>query len=133
MTEIKTITKISLLLYGIVCVLYGALAVFFIDLMEPVLGPMDPFQPRLFGGVLFVIAVFAFLMIFNKNWDWETVKVGFLILYALLVSTIVMEGAVTALLFSTLSPEGVGMHTLDLILMPVLLILGIYSYMKQSV
>lgn len=132
MTEIKTTTKVSLLIYGIVCVLYGLLAIFFQDMMEPLLGPMDPFQPRLFGGVLFVIAIFAILMIFWKNWDWEAIKVGYLILYALLVSTIIMEGSVTALLFSTLSQAAIGMHAFDLIIMPVLLILGIYSYIKQS-
>lgn len=132
MTEIKTITKVSLLVYGIVCVLYGALAVFFNDMMEPMLGPMDPFQPRLFGGVLFVITIYAILIVFKKDWDWESIKFGYLVLYSLLVSTIIMEGSVTALLFSTLSADAIGMHAFDLIIMPVLLILGIYSYMKQS-
>ena len=67
MTEIRNITKVSLLLYGIVCVLYGALAVFFPSMMESMLGPMDPFQPRLFSGVLFVIAIYAFLIIFKHS------------------------------------------------------------------
>lgn len=132
MTEIQKITKISLLVYGIVCLLYGILALFFLDMMEPMLGPMDPFQPRLFGGVLFVIAIFAFLIVFKKDWDWEHVKFGYLVLYSLLLSTIIMEGAVTVLLYSTLSAEGISMHIMDLIIMPVLLILGIYSYMKQK-
>jgi hypothetical protein len=133
MTEVSKITKVSLLLYGIVCVLYGVLAVFLPNMMEAFLGPMDPFQPRLFGGVLFVIAIYAFLMIFKKEWDWEYIKFGYLILYSLLVSTIIMEGSVTALLFSTLSAEAISMHAFDLIIMPVLLILGIYSYRKQGV
>lgn len=96
------------------------------------LGPMDPFQPRLFGGVLIVIAIYAFLIIFKKDWEWENIKLGYLILYSLLVSTIIMEGSVTALLLSTLSAEAVGMHVMDLIIMPVLLILGLYSYVKQG-
>ena len=132
MTEVLKITRISLLVYGIVCVLYGFLAIFFLDMMVPVLGPMDPFQPRLFGGVLFVIAIYAFLIIIKKDWDWEHVKFGYLVLYSLLISTIIMEGSVTALLFSTLSAEGIGMHVFDLIIMPILLILGIYSYRKQG-
>ncbi|MFW9806428.1 MAG: hypothetical protein ACFFFK_06835, partial [Candidatus Thorarchaeota archaeon] len=82
--------------------------------------------------VLFVIAIFAFLIIFKKDWEWEYVKFGYLVLYALLASTIIMEGSVTALLFSTLSAEAIGMHVFDMIIMPVLLILGLYSYMKQS-
>jgi hypothetical protein len=132
MTEIRSITKVSLLIYAIVCVLYGVLGTFFTSMMEPMLGPMDPFQPRLFGGVLFVIAIYAFLMILKKDWDWEYVKSGYMILYSLLVSTIIMEGSVTAMLFSTLSAEAIGMHVMDLIIMPVLLILGLYSYLKQS-
>lgn len=132
MTEIKNITKITLFIYAIVCVLYGALAVFFPSMMEAFLGPMDPFQPRLFGGILLVIAIYAFVIIFKKGLDWEYVKFGYIILYSLLVSTIIMEGSVTALLFSTLSAEGISMHVVDLILMPVLFILGLYSYMKQS-
>ena len=73
MTEIQKITKVSLLAYGIVCLLYGILAIFLLDMMVPILGPMDPFQPRLFGGVLFVIGIFNFLIIkqikikINKN------------------------------------------------------------------
>lgn len=132
MTEIRNITKVSLLLYAIVCVLYGILAIFLPGMMEAMLGPMDPFQPRLFGGVLFVIAIYAFLIILKKDWDWEYVKFGYLILYSLLVSTIIMEGSVTALLFPTLSAAAISMHAFDLIIMPVLLILGLYSYMKQS-
>ena len=133
MTEILRITKVSLLVYGIVCVLYGVLAVFFPTMMEAMLGPMDPFQPRLFGGVLFVIAIYDFIIIIKKDWDWEHVKFGFLVLYSMLISTIIMEGSVTAILFPTLSAEAVGMHVFDLIIMPILLILGIYSYRKQAV
>ena len=79
-----------------------------------------------------MIAIYAFLMILKKDWDWEYVKSGYMILYSLLVSTIIMEGSVTAILFSTLSTEAIGMHVLDLIIMPVLLILGLYSYLKQG-
>ncbi|MFW9806678.1 MAG: hypothetical protein ACFFFK_08120, partial [Candidatus Thorarchaeota archaeon] len=80
MTEIRNITKVSLLCYAIVCLLYGVLAVFFPGMMETILGPMDPFQPKLFSGVLFVIAIFAFLIIFKKDWEWEYVKFGYLVL-----------------------------------------------------
>ena len=125
------VTKISLLIYAIVCVLYGVLAIFMTDMMEAVLGTMDPFQPRLFGGVLFVIAIFAFLMIIKKNWDWEFIKLAYIVLYALLISTILMEGSVTILVLSTLTAAGLQMHVMDLIIMPVLLILGLYSYFKQ--
>jgi len=132
MTEILKITKISLLAYGIVCLLYGVLAVFFLDIVASITGYNDPFQARLFGGVLLVITFYAFLMVFKKDWDWEHVKSGYLVLYSLILSTIIMEGAVTAMLYSTLSAEALNMHIMDFIIMPILLILGIYSYMKQE-
>jgi len=46
MTEILRTTRISLLAYGIVCVLYGVLAIFFTSMMEAMLGPMEPSQRR---------------------------------------------------------------------------------------
>ncbi|NHJ13508.1 MAG: hypothetical protein EAX95_07510 [Candidatus Thorarchaeota archaeon] len=119
-------------MHGIVCALYALLALFFLEMMEPALGPLDPFQPRLLGGVLFAIAIYAFLIIIKKDWSWDRLKLGFLILYYMLLSTIIMEGSVFALLFPTISAEGVSMHTFDLIIMSVLFILGLYSYMKQS-
>ena len=132
MTEILKITKISLLLYGIVCLAYGVLAVFFLDMIVAITGFNDPFQSRLFGGVLLVITFYTFLIVFKKDWDWEHVKSAYLVLYSLIVSTIIMEGAVTVMLYSTLSAEALNMHFMDFIIMPVLLILGIYSYMKQK-
>ncbi len=133
MTEILKITKISLLLYGIVCALYGVTLLFFPSSMEATLGTMDAYEPRLFGGVLLVIAIFAFLIILNKNWDWESVKLAHVVLYSMILSTLLIEGAVTAALLPTLSASAVGVHVTDVILMLLLLILGIVSYMKQKV
>ncbi len=130
MTEILKITKISLLAYGIVCLLYGVLAVFLFDMVVAMTGFNDPFQSRLFGGVLLVITIYTFLIVFKK--DWEHVKLAYLVLYSLILSTIIMEGAVTVMLYSSLSAEAINMHIMDLIIMPILLILGIYSYMKQE-
>lgn len=132
MTEILKITKVSLLAYGIVCLLYGILAIFFVGMLEAMTGYNDPFYPREFGGVLLVIAFYTFLVLFKKNWDWEHIKYGFLILYTLIISTMIMEGSVGLLTLSTMSAEELNLHILDFILMPILLILGIYSYMKQG-
>jgi hypothetical protein len=132
MTEIKTITKISLLAYGIACLMYGILGTFFVDMFEAMTGYTDPLYPRMFAGILLVIAFYTFLILFKKGWDWEHIKFGFMILYTMILSTIIMEGAVTVLTLSSMSAEAVNLHTFNLILMPVLLILGIYSYMKQG-
>lgn len=132
MTEIKTITKVSLLAYGIACLLYGILGVFFVEMLEAMTGYTDPLYPRMFAGVLLVITFYTFLILFKKDWEWEHVKFGFLILYSLIISTIIMEGSVTALTISTMSVEALNLHIMDFILMPLLLILGIYSYRKQG-
>ncbi|MGY5863748.1 MAG: hypothetical protein RTV41_04040 [Candidatus Thorarchaeota archaeon] len=93
---------------------------------------MGPLYPRLLGGIFFTIAIFNFLILINKNWDWEYIKFGFTLLYAMIVSSLIMEGGYVALWFPTLSTEAIGFHTMDLLIMPVLLILGIYSYWKQG-
>ncbi len=133
MTEIKMLTKISLLIYGLVCTLYGVLTVFMTEMMEATLGgPMGPLYPRMLGGIFLTIAIFNFLILIKKDWDWEYIKFGFTLLYAMILSSIIMEGSYTALLFPTLSTEAIGFHVMDLLIMPILLILGIVSYMKQK-
>jgi len=99
------LTKISLLVYGIVCTIYGVLTVFMTEMMEATLGiPMGPLYPRMLGGIFLTIAIFNFIIlikkiaIFNfiilikKDWDWEYIKFGFTLLYAMIVSCIIMEG-----------------------------------------
>ncbi len=93
---------------------------------------MGLLYPRMFGGILFTIAIFNFLILIKKDWDWEYIKFGFILLYAMILSSIIMEASYTALLFPTLSTEAIGFHTMDLLIMPILLILGIVSYMKQK-
>ncbi len=133
MTEIKMFTKISLLIYGLVCTLYGVLTVFMTDMILAILGiPMDPIYPRMLGGIFFTIAIFDFLILIKKDWDWEYIKFGFTLLYAMIVSCIIMEGSYFVLWFPTLSTEAIGFHVMDLLIMPILLILGIVSYMKQK-
>ena len=133
MTEIKMLTKISLLVYGLVCTLYGVLTVFMTEMMEATLGiPMGPLYPRMLGGIFLTIAIFNFIILIKKDWDWEYIKFGFTLLYAMIVSCLIMEGGYVALWFPTLSTEAIGFHTMDLLIMPILLILGIVSYMKQK-
>ena len=127
------LTKITLLVYGCVGTLYGVLTVFMTEMMEAIIGvPIGLLYPRMFGGLLFTIAIFNFLILINKDWDWEYIKFGFLVLYAMILSTLIMEGSYFVLSFSTLSTEAIGFHTMDLLIMPILLILGIVSYMKQK-
>lgn len=58
------LTKISLLIYGCVCTLYGVLTVFMTEMMEATLGiPMGPLYPRMLGGIFLTIAIFDFLIL----------------------------------------------------------------------
>ena len=133
MTEIKMLTKISLLIYGLACTLYGVMTVFMTEMILTILGlPMDPIYPRMLGGIFFTIAIFDFLILIKKDWDWEYIKFGWFLLYAMIVSCLIIEGSYFALYFPTLSTSAIGFHVQDLLIMPILLILGIVSYMKQK-
>jgi hypothetical protein len=134
MTEIKKITKISILAYGIVCLLFAVMLIFFLDLwLVAVNMPtwLNEFHPRGFGGALLIVVVFAILVLINKDWDWEKIKVAYLVLYLWLPINIIMEVSVTAIYAPTLSNELISQLIMDVIIMSVLLVLGIYSYMKQ--
>jgi hypothetical protein len=130
MTEIKKITKISLLAYGIVNILYGPMAIFFpVPLFIP--STTNPFNVRYNGATLLGIAVFAFLILLKKDREWENIKLVYEFLYYLLIAMIILEP--TRLLFPTLTPTMISQTILDMIIMSVLLILGVYSYIKQRV
>jgi hypothetical protein len=132
MTELKTITKISLLVYGLVCLLFGFMNIFLLDaFVTPMTGWTNPLHPRMFGGVLLVIAVFDFLILFKKDWEWEQVKVAFLVLYSLILVTIIMEVSVTAVYLASFSAAVVSEMIFENIVMSVLFALGVFSYLKQ--
>ncbi len=129
MTEIKKITKISLLAYGIVNILYGPMAIFFpVPLFIP--STTNPYNARFGGAVLLGIAIFSFLILIKKDWEWERIKLAYQFLYYLLVANIILEP--TRLLFpATDLMMMISQTILDMIIMSTLLVLGVYSYFKQ--
>jgi len=134
MTEIKKFTKISILAYGIVCLIFAVMLIFFLDLwLLAVNMPtwLNEFHPRGFGGALLVVVIFAILVLVNKDWDWEKIKVAYVVVYTWLPINIIMEVSVTAIFLPTLSNELVSQIIMDIILMSILLVLGVYSYIKQ--
>lgn len=134
MTEIKKITKISIAAYGVVCLIFAILLIFFLDFWIAMVNMptwLNQFHPRGFGGALLVIVLFAILVIFNKDWDWEKIQVAFIVLYAWLPINLILEVTMTAILFPTLSIQLISQVVMDVILMSALLVLGIYSYIKQ--
>ena len=134
MTEIKKITKISILAYGIVCLIFAIMLIFLLDFWIAAVNMptwLNEFHPRGFGGALLVVVFFALLVLFNKDWDWEKIKVAYVVVYTWLPINIIMEVSVTAIFLPTLSNELLSQIIMDTILMSILLVLGVYSYIKQ--
>ena len=135
MTEIKKITKISILAYGIVCLLFAVMLIFFLDFWRVAVNMptwLNPFHPRGFGGGLLIVVFFALLVLFNKDLDWEKIKVAYLVVYLWLIINITLEVSLTVIYLPTLSNEFLSQLIMDVILMSTLLVLGVYSYFKQE-
>jgi len=134
MTEIKKITKISILAYGSVSLIFAVMLVFFTDFFLTTFNMpnwQNPVHPRMFGGSMFIVVFFALLVLLNKDWDWEKIKLAYEVLYLWLPINIIMEGSMLAIYSSVNSTEVVTQCIMDIIIMSVLFVLGIYSYMKQ--
>ena len=130
MTEIKKLTKISLVVLGIVTLLYGILLVFLLDLfLTPMTGWTNPLHPRMFGGVCFMYTIFVIISLRQK--EWEKIQLLYAFLFGSYIMMIVMELIVTALVFPTLSEAAISQVILDQILMCALLAFGIVCYLKQ--
>ena len=129
MTEIKKITKIALLAYGIVNIIYGPVGLLF---PSPLFVPSttNPFNVRYQAATLLGIAIFCFLILIKKDREWENIKLLYGYLYYLLVAMIILEP--TRLLFGTPTEMMISQTIMDMIIMSVLLILGVISYIKQK-
>jgi hypothetical protein len=130
MTEIKKLTKISLIIYTIVTFLYGILNVFLTEIFViPTSGFNDPFHTRAFGGICFLSSIFAFILL-RKN-EWEEIKVMYSYLFGLFIPTILLNIINFAIYFPVLIPGAISTLIMGLILMLILFTLGIVSYIQQ--
>ncbi len=129
MTEIKKLTKIVLIVYTIIFFLFGVMLVFLYDMALNPEGWTNPLLPRMFGGINFVSAIFAILMLRKK--EWEEIKLTFVYLLGLLISTLIIEATVLATLGSTFGALMIQTGSGTIILESVLLTIGIVSYIKQ--
>ena len=127
MTEVKLLTKIALLAYGIACLLFGFMYVFFAETLITSLAPpgweLNVFHPKVLGGFLVVIGFFDILMIVNKRWEWENIKVAQMALFAFIIPMII--GQILALTLLTMTPAFVNEMAFEIPLESALLILGI--------
>jgi len=77
MTEIKKLTKISLVVDAIIWLIFGILLLFLTDMLTVDLtGWTNPLHPRAFGAICLISAVFAVIMLRKK--EWEEIKMTFM-------------------------------------------------------
>ncbi len=129
MTEIKKLTKIALIVDAVIFLLFGTMQVFLYDMTLNYEGWTDPFHVRAFGGILYVAAFYAVIMLLKK--DWEEIKLAYLFLFSLCVPVIIVEAALLAVLGSTFMAATVSQMIFDLIIICAKLALGIVAYMRQ--
>jgi predicted membrane channel-forming protein YqfA (hemolysin III family) len=129
MTEIKKLTKILLLVDAIIWFIFGTVLTFLYDMFLNPEGWTNPYFPRMFGGINYVSAVFATLMLLKK--DWEEIKLTFAYFIGILTSTLIIEISVLSILGSTFGASMIQAGTSTIILEAVLLTLGIVVYIKQ--
>ena len=108
--------------------LFGTLLTFLYDMALNPEGWTNPYL-RMFGGVNYVSSLFAILM-FRKK-EWEEIKLTFAYLLGILISTLIIEVAVLAVLGSTFGASAIQLGSSTIILESVLLTLGIVTYIKQ--
>jgi hypothetical protein len=130
MTEVKKFTKIVLVVYIIIFLIMGTMITFLYDITLNLEGWTNPYYHRFFGGIIYVSAIFAFLMIRKK--EWEEIKMLFWYFIGITISTLVIEGSLDAILSSTLQPATLlSSLTTTIPIMTVILIIGIITLIKQ--
>lgn len=132
MTEVKMLTKIALLAYAIVCLLFGIMYLFMAETFIATLVPgweVNVFHAKVLAGFLVVIGFFDILIILNKKWEWDHVKVAYMALFTFIVPMII--GQLLAIVFLSPGATFVGEMMLEVPLETFLLVLGIVGYLKQ--
>jgi hypothetical protein len=130
LTEIKKITKITLLWYGVAGLLFAFMYLVISDFYfyTIVQWPYnDPVGFWISGGVMLVLGITALMAIFNK--EWEEIKLFFLFSMMWLAYMIIMDIVAIAILSFPETPL-MTMIT-NIILLTFNLVLGIICWVKQ--
>ena len=129
MTEIKKLTKIALIVDAVIFLIFGTMLVFLYDMTLNTEGWTNPFHVRAFGGILYVAALYAFIML--RKTEWEEIKLAYLFLFSLCIPVIIVEASILAMLGSTFLATTVSQMIFDLIIICGKVALGIVAYLKQ--
>lgn len=133
MTEVKMFAKIALLAYGIACLFFGIMYIFLAETIIAGYAPgweINVFHPKVLGGFLFVIGFFDILMLLNKKWEWDHIKVAYMALFAFIIP--MLSGQILAVALLPMTAAFISEMMFEIPLESVLLILGIIGYLKQS-
>jgi hypothetical protein len=134
MTDIKKLTKIAILAYGAVSLIFGIFLFFFTDIFIASLNMptwQNPAHPRMFGAALFIVVIYALLVLLKKDLEWENIHVAFLVMFSWLPLNILAELVTFALYAPILSPQAVSETILDITIMSALFVLNLIAYIKQ--
>ena len=129
MTEIKLLTKIALIVDAVIFFIFGTMLIFLYDVTLNYEGWTNPFHVRAFGGLCYVGAIFAVIMLFKK--EWEEIKLAYIFLFSLCIPVIIIEAAVLAVLGSTFLALTISQMIFDLIIISAKVSLGIVAYIRQ--
>jgi hypothetical protein len=129
MTEVKILTKIALIVDAVIFFIFGTMLIFLYDVTLNYEGWTNPFHVRAFGGLCYVGAIFAVLMLFKK--EWKEIKLAYIFLFSLCIPVIIIEAAVLAVLGSTFLVVTISQMIFDLIIISAKVSLGIVAYIRQ--
>ncbi len=129
MTEIKKLTKIALIVDAVIFLIFGTMQVFLFDMTLNYEGWTDPFHVRAFGGILYVAAFYAFIML--RKTEWEEIKLAYLFLFSLCIPVIIVEASILVGLGSTFLAATVSQMISDLIIISAKVALGVIAYLRQ--
>ena len=130
MTEIKKITKITLIWYGVAGLLFAFMYLVISDFYFYTIVQWPYYDPVGFwisGGIMLVLGITAIIAIFKK--EWEEIKLFFLFSMMWLAYMIIMDIVAVAILSIPETPL-MTMIT-NIILLTFNLVLGIICWMKQ--
>ena len=130
MTEIKKITKIVMIYYGVAGLLFSFLYLALTDffafrLMQWPTGDPVPFWSL--GMTMLVLAIASFLAYFKT--EWEKIKLYFEIMLMWVIGAILMDIAILVVI--SLPEAALFQMIFNIILLTFNLVIGLFSYIKQ--
>jgi hypothetical protein len=127
MTEIKKLTKIVILYYGIAGVLFAFIYLVFTNFQLSTWPYDDPVSFWSLGNSLLVLGIASFFAYFKS--EWEQIKLYFEIMLMWDFGSILMDIAIVVVI--TLPEVWVFQMILNFVLLIFNLVIGLYCYFKQ--